>query len=416
MHLFPFQQTKQGFTLLFTTFCLMPTMAMAQFKEANYETALTNNLSDYIVVDYYGARCPPCTRQHEIENPKLRKAGIRVLEVFADKDGDHIADAPHQSKEIKGFPTLRIQKYNARTGKYHWVMRGNYTGNQVDQTSKYLQWNRCTPAGTIQREVQSRASVSPGDLPNCCKVGVEESSSTETPQGSVSDTVRWESVQVPYQSLERTMVAGTGWARGRTSCGNSGCSMCYPQYRMQAVTRYRTEKRAVPVVTQAPPSPEVAPAEDAVPLPPEDPGQAPTPPETRTRMLALLRLSPESIHADLGGGNGDVSIEAVSTYGCHSLCVEIDPRKCAEARENVTQAGLDGYVTVLCMDVKDFNPEKYGVTAATAYLYPELLEEISPLLSSIPQVVTPFHEVPDLHQEKIGDCYLYQKQVSFSLF
>jgi len=139
------------------------------------------------------------------------------------------------------------------------------------------------------------------------------------------------------------------------------------------------------------------------------PAQEPTPDLVLQDMIDLAKLSEQDVLADLGCGDGRVLIAAVKKYGCRGIGVEIDPEKADEARAEVYEAGLKGKIKIITGDALRFWPADHGVTAVTAYLYPELLEKLKPNLQQVGLVLTPFHEVPGLGMERKGDVWIYRK-------
>jgi hypothetical protein len=75
----------------------------------------------------------------------------------------------------------------------------------------------------------------------------------------------------------------------------------------------------------------------------------------------------------------------------------------------VEKAGLSHMITIITGDVMDFIPTDHGVTAAVAYLYPDLLEKLSPALQQIAIVATPYHSVPGLPMKQFGDVWIYDR-------
>ena len=139
---------------------------------------------------------------------------------------------------------------------------------------------------------------------------------------------------------------------------------------------------------------------------PVNPAQQPTPSPVVDRVMEELQLSPEAVFADIGCGDGRLLIDAVTHFGCKAVGIEIDPVKAEEARKRVKAAGLERQITVLTGDAKKFDPKAYNVTAAVAYLYPELLSELKPMLETIPVLITPYHQVPGLVMERDGDLFV----------
>lgn len=137
-------------------------------------------------------------------------------------------------------------------------------------------------------------------------------------------------------------------------------------------------------------------------------GQQPTPDDVIAEMLGYLDLQESDVLADLGCGDGRILIEAVKRYGCSGVGIEIDAQRAQEARQLVASAGLSDRIEIITGDVRDFNPERHGVTALTAYLFPELLAEISDTIASVRIAVTPFHAVPGLDMQQIGSVYVYR--------
>lgn len=134
--------------------------------------------------------------------------------------------------------------------------------------------------------------------------------------------------------------------------------------------------------------------------------QQPTPSPVVDRIMETLNLSESDVFADIGCGDGRLLIDAVTMYGCTAVGIEIDPAKAKEAREKVAAAGLSDRITVLTGDANKFDPKAYGVTAAVAYLYPELLGQLKPMLETVPVLITPFHQVPGLVMESRGDLWV----------
>ena len=138
--------------------------------------------------------------------------------------------------------------------------------------------------------------------------------------------------------------------------------------------------------------------------------QEPTPDDVLRQVIDLLNLSPSDKLADFGCGDGRILIAAVDRYGCTAIGVEIDPVKADEARSNVQAAGLSDQITIITDDAARFWPSEHGVTAAVAYLYPDLLEKLRPNFQQVRMLVTPFHQVPGLDMERCGDVLVRDRR------
>jgi hypothetical protein len=84
--------------------------------------------------------------------------------------------------------------------------------------------------------------------------------------------------------------------------------------------------------------------------------------------------------------------------------------KADAARRNVDSAGLSSKITVITGDATDFDPSQHGITAAYVFLYPELLQKLSPKLSEIAIVASPYHPVSNLPMKKTGDVWIFRKE------
>lgn len=133
------------------------------------------------------------------------------------------------------------------------------------------------------------------------------------------------------------------------------------------------------------------------------PSQEPTPGDVLPQVIDALRLTPQDKLADIGCGDGRILIAAVERYGCSGIGIEIDPVRAELARENVERAGLSTRIEIVTGDALRFWPADHGVTAAVAYLYPDLLEQLRPNLEQVRVLVSPFHQVPGMQMKQIGD-------------
>lgn len=182
-------------------------------------------------------------------------------------------------------------------------------------------------------------------------------------------------------------------------CRNPRCAMCNQIKAMQAQARMRVvQPTFAPIATQVIETSEAGTAEldaDAI-----------------TEALALLRLGPGDVFADIGCGRGHVLIEAVRRYGCRAVGIEIDAGKYRQAEAAVDAAERSGKIPagsidLVLGDARQWNPA--GVTKAIAYLWPDTLSEVWPAVSSIPLVVVPYHDVPGVAPTRtVGAMAVYE--------
>jgi SAM-dependent methyltransferase len=137
-------------------------------------------------------------------------------------------------------------------------------------------------------------------------------------------------------------------------------------------------------------------------------GQQPTPSDTIGRMIDGMRLMRSDVLADLGCGDGRILIAAAKRIGCRCIGIEIDAEQCQRAREAVIAEGLESLITIIEGDILDFVPERHGVTAITAYLFDDLLQQVSPLFRRVRVAATPFHRVVGMAATQYGDVWIYR--------
>ena len=193
----------------------------------------------------------------------------------------------------------------------------------------------------------------------------------------------------PAQSYQIRDQWGTYDPRTYSGCNSPNCAMCNTR---RAVQRGYRQTSFVPA--------------DPATLPAD---QQPTSPELISEMITLMRLRSDDVLADLGCGDGRILIAAVQSSGCRAVGVELDPQQADRARRNVAAAGLSGQIEIIEGDALDFNPQRYGVTAITAYLFEELLEQLRPIIQQARVAATPFHKVPGLAMTNHGDVWLYRR-------
>lgn len=124
--------------------------------------------------------------------------------------------------------------------------------------------------------------------------------------------------------------------------------------------------------------------------------------------LKYLNLTKSDVFGEIGCGDGRVLIEAHLKSGCYCVGIELDPKQAERAKVNVRNAGLSEFIDIIEGDARDFRPADHGITAGYVYLYPDLLEELSPMLQQIPRLASPWHPVAGMEGEKRGNIYLYE--------
>jgi 16S rRNA G966 N2-methylase RsmD len=114
-------------------------------------------------------------------------------------------------------------------------------------------------------------------------------------------------------------------------------------------------------------------------LRPPDVLYEPTPMDVVQAMLELAEVGREDLVADLGCGDGRIVIEAVRRYGARGLCVDLDPERIAEARQNASAAGVADRIRFLNQDL--FATDLREVSAVMLFLSPQFNLRLRPKLA-----------------------------------
>lgn len=103
---------------------------------------------------------------------------------------------------------------------------------------------------------------------------------------------------------------------------------------------------------------------------------APTPPEAIDEMLMLSGLQSGECLYDLGCGDGSIVVAAARKYGCRAVGFDIDPRRIAESRANVSRNGVGHLVSIVQKDI--FEVDLGPADVVTVYLLPGLNQRLIP--------------------------------------
>jgi SAM-dependent methyltransferase len=115
---------------------------------------------------------------------------------------------------------------------------------------------------------------------------------------------------------------------------------------------------------QAPPQPEVR--------------YEPTSTEVVEVMLRLADLKENDVVYDLGCGDGRIVIAALRERAVRGVCVDIDPRRIDESRENAQQAGVADRIRFLNQDL--FATDLADATVVMLFLSPKFNLDLRPKL------------------------------------
>jgi len=128
----------------------------------------------------------------------------------------------------------------------------------------------------------------------------------------------------------------------------------------------------------------------------------PTETEVVQIMLRLGGVKAGDVVYDLGCGDGRIVIAAVRQAGARGVCVDIDPQRIAESRENARQAGVTERIEFLNQDL--LATDLTRATVVMLFLSPELNLRVRPkLLRELKpgtRVVSHWHDMGDWKAEQ----------------
>ncbi|HEU0290273.1 MAG TPA: methyltransferase domain-containing protein [Burkholderiales bacterium] len=123
----------------------------------------------------------------------------------------------------------------------------------------------------------------------------------------------------------------------------------------------------------------------------------PTPMDVVQVMLRLAKLSPGDAVFDLGCGDGRIVIAAARQFKARGVCVDIDPQRIAESRENARLAGVADRILFLNQDL--FATDTGDATAVMLFLSPDFNRALRPkLLRELKpgaRIVSHWHDMGD---------------------
>lgn len=368
---------EEKMTTTTTTETIVDRPPVTIVKETTTKILPLTSASGYqrIHLEYFGASwCRHCPKARKEAKEAARRLGLTLKEFDADVDRETIRRINrNRITQITSYPALFVAV--------------DHTVNDGDRL------NGWSSADEVVTKIQhSQAMAIAGGNTKSAVVQVRDPEIIQRPAPVV--------LQSPVQSYSRPTVNWNGVNYSAPVCNNPNCRMC--NAIRAGLARYR------PMVYEPEP---VYPDQTSINL--DDAGfeaaQEPTPDKIIADMLNLLDLDPSDKYADIGCGDGRLLIRAYEKYGCKGVGVEIDPDKAEEARQNVKRRGLSDHISIIEGDARDndkFDPVSLKVTAASAYLYPELLQELLPKLSKIKTVASPFHEIPGLGMTQTGDVWI----------
>jgi len=123
----------------------------------------------------------------------------------------------------------------------------------------------------------------------------------------------------------------------------------------------------------------------------------PTPMDVAQAMLRLARVTTGDVVYDLGCGDGRIVIAAARQHDARGVCVDIDPQRIAESRENARRAGVADHIQFVNDDL--LTADIGAATVVMLFLSPELNLAVRPkLLRELKpgtRIVSHWHDMGD---------------------
>lgn len=129
----------------------------------------------------------------------------------------------------------------------------------------------------------------------------------------------------------------------------------------------------------------------------------PTSPDVVQVMFRLANVNTGEVVYDLGCGDGRIVITAVREFGARGVCVDIDPQRIAESRENARAAGVTENIRFLNQDLFEADVSEASVVMLflsaelNLKLRPKLLRELKPGA----RIVSHWHDMGDWAPQKV---------------
>lgn len=147
-------------------------------------------------------------------------------------------------------------------------------------------------------------------------------------------------------------------------------------------------------------------AQQPAPAPPAlrapDVRYEPTAMDVVRAMLRLAKVNARDVVYDLGCGDGRIVITAARELGARGVCVDIDPKRIAESRENAQRAGVTDRIEFRNQDL--FTTDIGDATVVMLFLFPDLNLKVRPKLQgelkSGTRIVSHWHDMGDWEPQK----------------
>jgi len=107
----------------------------------------------------------------------------------------------------------------------------------------------------------------------------------------------------------------------------------------------------------------------------------PTPQKVVDKMLEVAKVTKDDVVYDLGCGDGRIVVSAAKKLGAHGFGFDLDPKRVAEANENIKGAEVGSLVTIKQQNV--FEVDLSPATVVSLYLLPEINVKLIPQLEKM---------------------------------
>ena len=127
----------------------------------------------------------------------------------------------------------------------------------------------------------------------------------------------------------------------------------------------------------------------------------PTPHDIVERIFQEVEVKQTEVMVALGSGDGRYVIAAAKKFGCKAIGYEIDAKLVQSSREAVAKENLNTLATIEHKDI--FTLDLSGADVVTVFLYPRLMERLSPQLEKLKpgsRIISHQFEMPGIKPDK----------------
>jgi SAM-dependent methyltransferase len=129
----------------------------------------------------------------------------------------------------------------------------------------------------------------------------------------------------------------------------------------------------------------------------------PSPAPVVDAMLQLANVTERDVVYDLGCGDGRIVIAAVKERGARGVCIDLDPERIRQSRDNARRAGVEERISFRTQDL--FEADLEDATVVMLFLWPDVNLRLRPKLQRElapgARVVSHYHHMGDWRADQL---------------